>query len=355
MYIPKLSNLPPILTDNVGNKVTTTAEWEQKRRGEILDLFADNVYGRVPELDTDVSYSIKREETGEAIEYVITTTTTTKYGSHSFDSYVSVPKTGTPCPVIEVIQFHYQTTSEFKAKVLARGYALARFYYTDICTDDNDHFTTGLHAVVKEHGGARRSNTWGAVASWAWAASRLMDALEDIPEIDTSRAAILGHSRTGKASLWCGATDERFKLVMSNESGCGGTAITRGKVGEHIKNICEGFPCWFCANYKTFGADEEHMPFDQHMLLALIAPRCLYVPSAIDDQWSGPEPEYLAAKYVGEIYELYGKKGLSLDHYPVVGTVDQSGSVAYHLRRGGHKLSTYDWDEYLNYADKVLK
>ena len=355
MYRPKLSDLPPILIDNDGNKVTTVSAWETKRRGEIYDIFADKVYGRVPSLDLDVSHTMKREENDQTIEYIVTITTKTQFGTHSFDGYVSVPKSGKPCPVVELIQFPYQVTSEFKPKLMKRGYALARFYYTDICTDDNNDFSTGLHAVVKEADGVRKSNTWGAIASWAWAASRLMDAIAEIPEIDSSRAAIVGHSRTGKASLWCGASDPRFKLVCSNESGCGGTAITRGKVGEHIKNICEGFPCWFCDTYKTFGDDEEHMPFDQHMLLALIAPRCLYVPSAIDDTWSGPEPEYLAAKYCGEIYELYGKKGLGLEKYPIIGTVDQSGCVAYHLRRGGHSLSVYDWDEYINYADKVLK
>lgn len=242
MYRPKLSDLPPILIDNDGNKVTTVSAWETKRRGEIYDVFADNVYGRVPNIDMDVSHTMKREETDQTIEYVVTITTKTKFGSHSFDGYVSVPKTGKPCPVVELIQFHYQTTSEFKPKLMSRGYALARFYYTDICTDDNNDFSTGLHAVVKEADGVRKPNTWGAIASWAWAASRLMDAIEEIPEIDSSKAAIVGHSRTGKASLWCGASDPRFKLVCSNESGCGGTAITRGKVGEHIKNICEGFP-----------------------------------------------------------------------------------------------------------------
>lgn len=355
MYIPKITHLPSILTCNDGSKVTTVEQWETKRRSEIYDLFADNVYGRVPEIDMDVSHTEKRSETETAVEYEIIITTKTKFGSHSFNAYLSVPKAKEPCPVIELIQFPYQETHVFKEKVLSRGYALARFYYPEVCTDDNNDFSTGIHAVVKEPDGVRKSNTWGAVASWAWAASRLMDVLETIPEVDCSKAELIGHSRTGKASLWCAASDKRFGVVCSNESGCGGTALTRNKPGEHIKDICKGFPCWFCENYKSFGDDEENMPFDQHMLLALCAPRPLYVPSAVDDLWSGPIAEFLAAKYAGEIYELYGKKPMGLSEFPIVGTVDQSGYIAYHLRRGGHGLSPYEWDQYITYADKFLK
>ncbi len=353
-YLPKQSELPQILTCRDGSRVTTVEQWEGKRRGELYDFFADNVYGRMPKVEAEVSHTLEREEADAAIEYRIVITTKTKFGSHSFNGYLSVPKADQPCPVFELIQFPDQATHVFKEKLLKRGYALARFYYPEVCTDDNNDFSGGLHAVVKEPDGVRKDNTWGAIASWAWAASRLMDVVETIPEIDAGRAAIVGHSRTGKAALWCGASDPRFGLVCSNESGCGGTAITRGKLGEHIKDICKGFPCWFCSNYRAFGADEEKMPFDQHMLLSLIAPRALYVPSAVEDLWSGPSSEFLSAKYAGEIYALYGEKPLCLEAFPIVGTVDQSGKIAYHLRRGAHALSPYEWDEFINYADKVL-
>lgn len=353
-YIPNQNDLPQILTCSDGRAVTSVTEWETIRRGEIYDLFADNVYGRMPDIETNVSHTLERSETAEAVEYHTVITTRTVFGSHQFNGYISVPKGKTGCPVFLLIQFPYQETHLFKEKLLSQGYALARFYYTEICTDDNNDFSTGLHAVVKEPDGVRKGNTWGAVASWAWAASRLMDVVETIPEIDSSRAAIAGHSRTGKAALWCGASDKRFGLVCSNESGCGGTAITRGKVGEHVKDICKGFPCWFCSTYSSFGGNEEAMPFDQHMLLSLIAPRNLYVTSAVDDSWSGPEAEFLSAKYAGDIYRLYGKQPLSLEKYPIVGTVDQSGDIAYHLRKGAHSLSTYDWDEFIRYANRVL-
>jgi len=194
------------------------------------------------------------------------------------------------------------------------------------------------------------------LASWAWAASRLMDVVETIPEIDAARCVIVGHSRTAKAALWAAASDDRFKMVCCNESGCAGSAITRGKQGEHIAGICTYFPCWFCSDFKRFGDCEETMPFDQHFFLSLVAPRPLYVTSAVEDTWSGPEHEFLATKYVGEeIYALYGKGGITLPAFPIVNTVDQGEAVAYHLRKGAHALSTYDWDEFLNYADKVIK
>lgn len=357
-YTPKLSDLPPILTCSDGTRVTTVDAWETKRRGEILDLFTDCVFGRLPNISIDISHTKERTETKQRIEYNIVITVKTQFGSHSFHATALIPNTGAPCPVFEVIQFPTRKDdmreSAFIDHALERGYALAYFYYDEICTDDNNDFSSGIHAVVKEPDGVRKGNTWGGIASWAWAASRLMDVLETIPEIDCSRAAIVGHSRTAKAALWCRANDPRFGLVCCNESGCTGAAISRGKVGERVSQICANFPCWFCADYKPFGEDEEHMPFDQHMLLALMAPGALYVTSAADDNWSGQEHEFLGAKYCGEAYELYGKQPLGFEHYPIVGKADQSGSVAYHLRRGGHDLSIYDWDEFLTYADKVL-
>ena len=355
MYFPKLSELPDVLRCNDGSFVTTAEEWEAKRRKEVYDCLADSVYGRVPDLPIEVTHTKERTETAEGAEYDITVTATTKFGSASFKAYISVPKASAPCPVVELIQFPYQETALFKEKLFANGYALARFYYPEICADDNNDFSGGIHAVIREPDGVRKPNTWGAVASWAWAASRVMDIVETIPGIDSSRAAIVGHSRTGKAALWCAASDRRFKMVCSNETGCSGAAITRGKQGEHLKGLCENFPCWLCDACADIADDEDALAFDQHWLLGLAAPAALYVTSAAGDLWSGPEGEFLGAKYAAEVYALYGKKGIELEAFPEPGTVDQSGDIGYHLRTGEHALNAFDWDQIIRFADKTVR
>ena len=255
MYLPALSDLPSALLCSDGTRVTTAAQWEAGRRGEILDLFLDNVYGRVPETEHTVTHTAVRSETETAVSYRITVTTETAFGSHSFGAYAVAPKKDAPAPVFELIQFPYQDTGRIEEILLPAGYAFARFFYPEVCADDDNDFSRGIHAVLREPG-PRRENAWGAVAGWAWAASRLMDVLETLPEFDTSRAALAGHSRTGKASLLCGALDARFRLVCSNESGCADSAVTRGKQGEHVADICRGFPCGFCGRYRTFGENE---------------------------------------------------------------------------------------------------
>lgn len=183
----------------------------------------------------------------------------------------------------------------------------------------------------------------------------VMDYVQTLDEIDKENVAIVGHSRLGKTALLTGAFDERFKLTISNNSGQSGAAISRKKGGEKIKNICERFSYWFCSNYKKYSDNEEMLPFDQHYLLSLIAPRNLYVASSSQDTWADPKSEFLACVATNPVYELYNKNGLVYDDkYPTSDTQLWNGSIGYHMREGAHYLSRHDWNRFIEYINKKL-
>lgn len=241
-------------------------------------------------------------------------------------------------------------------RLAARGYATATASYGDVFPDRKDGRAESiLPSLGYASDDARIApDEPGAISTWAWQLSRILDWLVTLPEIDPERVIVVGHSRLGKTALWAGAGDERFAMVVSNESGCGGAALERRHFGETVRRITTVFPHWFCPAYAGWAGRAHEMPFDQHVLLAMTAPRPLYVASAAEDLWADPRGEFLAAVAAAPAWRLFGKEGLGTAEFPAPDT-PVGGTVGYHVRSGAHDILAYDWERFADFADRVLR
>ena len=358
--------LPDPLISASGAHITTVLQWTSRRQ-EILDLFRENVYGRMPvkrpkDLHFKLLDSTSTAMSGMATRKQVDILFSGPGGQGRINLLVFIPN-HVPKPVPGFLLIcnrspdNIDPTRKIKSpywpaeEIIKRGYMAATFYYGDLDPDYPDGFKNGVHGIFDPNNGPRGDDAWGAISAWAWGASRAMDYFESDPDIDQTRIGVVGHSRGGKTALWCGAEDDRFALVVSNDSGCTGAALARRKKGETIKNINDSFPHWFCANYKKFNNREDQLPVDQHMLIALMAPRAVYVASASEDSWSDPKGEFLSCVYASPVYALYGLTGLGTDQMPPADHPIHKGRIAYHLRTGKHNLTVYDWYCFMDYAD----
>ncbi|MCE2814622.1 MAG: acetylxylan esterase [Planctomycetaceae bacterium] len=240
------------------------------------------------------------------------------------------------------------------AQIVAQGFAVATAHYSDIDPDYDDGFENGVHSLFPEHRiDEQNPSRWGSIAAWAWGLSRLADVLEKLDGIDPKGLMVVGHSRLGKTALWAGANDPRFQIVVSNNSGCGGAALSKRIYGESVARINTAFPHWFNRNFRKHNDQEGSMTFDQHQLIASIAPRSVYIASASNDKWADPLGELLGGHHASRAFELLGLKGLEAKELPAVNTPIGQGSIGYHLRQGDHDMLLYDWQQFMAFAKRL--
>jgi hypothetical protein len=381
--------LPDPLTLLNGQKVRDAATWTEWRRPEILHLFETYQFGRTPPPPYAVHFETISNGpgalSGAAIRKQIVIHFSADPAGPKATMLLYIPTTHAGrVPVFLGLNFSgnqavaadpgirlgeiwsrthvRQTAAETTRgaetqqwqveKLLSHGFALATIYYGDIEPDFNGGMQYGVRPLFLRPGQTEPApDDWGAIGAWAWGLSRAADYLQTDPDIDPQRIALMGHSRLGKTALWAGAQDPRFAIVISNESGEGGASLSRRSYGEDIRHLNNSFPHWFCANYRRYTEHEAMLPFDSHMLLALVAPRALYVASAEEDRGSDPRGEFLAAVAASPVWSLFGKTGIGTDrmpelHHPV------GEAVVYHIRAGKHDVTAYDWDQYIAFAGK---
>jgi hypothetical protein len=385
--------LPDPLVTVSGEPVVSAEVWWTVRRPEILALFEEHVFGPTPDGPFSIVAEVRSvdEEAlgGTATRKQVRVSLDGTPDGPSFDILVYLPN-DVEGPVATFLGLNYygnasihpdpgitlsdqwmQQNDDFGIvdnrateatrgvrswrwpveRILERGYGLATVHYGDIDPDFDDGFRNGIHPYFEAAVGGR--GQWGSIGAWAWGLSRAMDYLVEDPDVDPGRVIVMGHSRLGKTALWAGAQDERFAMVVSNDSGAGGAALSRRAFGETVARINTVFPHWFNPRFKTYNDRESDLPVDQHMLLAMVAPRPLYVASAIEDQWADPRGEYLAAWHAGPVYKLLGAEPLPADTWPPVDT-PVAGTVGYHVRSGGHDVLAYDWERFMDFADAHL-
>jgi hypothetical protein len=385
--------LPDPLICQDGAAVKDARVWREKRRPELLRTFETEMYGKTllgrPSQMRWVTLEEKKDARGgRATRLRIAVLFDGRETGPRMELLVYLPlEAKGPAPVFLGLNFegNYATTDEqdiplpthwlnneaaagvtnHLAVAAARGhesqrwqydYALAHGYgvvtacYCEIDPDFHDGFTNGVHVLARPQG----PGDWASIGAWAWGLSRALDVLETLPRVDAKRVIVMGHSRLGKTALWAGAQDERFAATISNDSGAGGAALSKRIFGERIENLNKNFPHWFCANYARYNGKEDECAFDQHELIALLAPRPVLINSATEDRWADPRGEFLAGVAAAPVYRLLGTDGIARQDWPPAGEL-VSSRISYFLRPGKHDVTLEDWKAYVAFADRQVK
>ena len=393
--------LPDPLTMQDGTPLTSPAQWYGQRRPELLHLFETEMYGRAPGRPEGLHFQVLSMEDGALGGTAVRKEIRIFFDAsdeHYMDVLLYLPRAARgPVPVVVCANFHGNSAIIFDTGVslpdsaqvaryrlykepfrgqdapgwpvgmlLSRGYGLATFFKGDLDPEWDDSFTNGVQPLFYREGQSYPDpDQWGAIGAWAWGYSRVLDYLETDPAVDASRVITAGHSRLAKTALWAAVADPRFAMAFSNNSGCCGAALSRRAFGESLETMIRHYHYWYCGNFAKYAGHEAELPFDQHELIALMAPRPVYVTSGSGDSWSDPRGEFLSAAEAAEVYEFLGLPGLRSgdgssglplgpDGMPPVWEPLQGGLVGYHLRQGPHALTAWDWARMLDFADRWL-
>jgi len=378
------STMPSIMVMLDGTKVVNEKQYTL-RKEEIISLFKENVYGTIPNKEYKVDFNILEQDDmaldGKAIRKQIEIKITTDIGSSSAIMLMYLPKTNKKVPVFIGLNFIGNTTinsdsaiissygrteyaKEIEEKrgeryerwvvdeIVKRDYGIATICSDDFAPDNKDNYDTRLISIF---GGDTEQSEFKTINAWAFGLMRGIDYLVQDNNIDSSRIMTFGHSRLGKTSLWAAAQDDRVALAIANGSGSTGAALSRGNTGETVEFINKLFPYWFVDKYSEYAKNENELPIDQHMLLAAIAPRKIYIASSNQDLWADPVGEYQSLKLATEAYKLFGSKAIMDDTLPKATKEIHTEFFGYHIKEARHKISLVDWKYFMDYADKYLK
>ncbi len=381
--------LPPLMSFT-GDAAKDRERWEQ-RRGEILRLFEDHVYGPIPDQPVTIEFIVAEEGDafdGTARRRQIAIKLSGNGHTHQLDLLLFIPKSPGPVPCMLIPNFNGNhtvssdphvrvpdawiknrqkygitdnrasvsmrgTSSSYHPQlILSKGYAFATIYYNQIEPDHPDERSKGIRPLFKEP--EDLTDDWGAISSWAWGLMRTIDYLQADKDIDNQRIMVAGHSRLGKTALWTAANDDRVQSAFANNAGCGGDALFRRRFGERVDHIVAKYPHWFNTTFRQYQHEENQLPIDQHMLLALIAPRGVYAGSSSKDLWADPKGAFLSLKAAGPIFKLFGHDAMTGEDWPASNSPVVRGMSGYHVKEGEHSLTVYDWVQYLSFADRYF-
>lgn len=385
-------NLPDPLVLQNGQLVKDADTWLKFRRPELLKLYENHIYGRMPDRTPKVTFEVTGTDINAMDGAAIRKQIVGHFGEGTNAPKVTVnlllpAKASRPSPVLLHLMFFSSGPASTAATntatnvagatagrgggrggggfneagpiadILARGYGYASFRYTEFQPDSrNTNNLPNVQALALAAGQTKPApDEWGTISVWAWAASRVLDYLETDRAVDAKRVALIGHSRLGKTVLWTGARDPRFALVFSSCAGEMGSSLARRDYGETVDDMAANFPWQFAGNFQKFSGHWNDMPVDAHDAIALNAPHPVFITGGTQDQWADPHGEFLAEVAAGPVYRLLGKKDLGTEKLPPLDTPLISGDLGFHYHTGGHAITPADWKAFLEFADKYLK